>query len=377
MHKNSYPIFLSLLLIPWHTHAWPNLKFLRTLLCARRGYHASRPVYRPLNEENTRLIFSPEESSAPDLITSINELPSGGLVLLDGSSISHHGIIAALQMAAQRGVRIEACVDVSRAENEALANLRQDNDLKKNIIIYPRSIHTKRALLFPNDPRESGETDNGTVFFGSENMSNNAGRHIEVHLRSTAPSCVQKHFDDHLLNIKDEYLDDPASSQEDLRILNSRQHNLTSVIAAEIASPSTICIKLATMVLTDEGIWNALAAQACAGKKVQIIVDKDTRGYPSGKHFIPELLKHGAKVFSYGRTDRFQHAKIVSLEQLGENESPELGHKKTLDMISSANCTRMGNQQINSTMVVCNNPWFHDEIQTTLEKITNRCAALH
>jgi hypothetical protein len=367
MHKNSYPILFSLLLIPWHTQAWRNPRVLRSLL-TQRSYHTSRPAHRPLTEDNTRLTVSPEESSAPDLIRSINELPSGGLVLLDGSSISHNGVIEALQMAAQRGVRIEACVDTKRPENKALASIPE-------IKIHKRDIHTKRTLLFPIDP-ESGEID-GTVFFGSENMSNNAGRHIEVHLQSTAPICVHKHFKDHELNIKDKDQNEPDYSDEDLRILNSRQHNLNNIIAAHIESPSTVCIKLATMVLTDEAIWNALAAQARAGKAVQIIVDENTWKYPNGKHFIPELLKHGADVRSYGRAGRFQHAKIVSLEQLGEYESWQLGHKKTLDMISSANCTRMGNQQINSTMVVCNNPWFHGEIETTLGKIANLCTPLH
>jgi hypothetical protein len=334
-----------------------------------RGYHSSRPVHQQLTADNTRLIVSPESSAAPNLIALINQLQNGAWVLLDGSSISHHGVIAALQSAAHRGVHIEACVDTNRAENKALATIPE-------IIIHPRDIHTKRTLLFSTDPRESGETNNGVVFFGSENMSNNAGRHVEVHMQSTEKNCVAQHYQDHQLNVLDGQQEKEENSDADLQILNSRQHDLNAATAAAIACPRTLTVKLATMILTDEGIWSALAAQACAGKIVQVLIDKDTRDYPSGKHFIPELVKHGADVRSFSRTGRFQHAKIVSLEQDNEEDEIVEENKKTLDMISSANCTRVGNQQINSTMVVRNNRWFHTEIQTTLEKIANLCASL-
>ncbi len=345
-----------------------------------------------LKRADYQLRFSPQNSPIKDIIVAINETPAGGLIAMNGSYINHVGLVEALKLAQERGVRVELCVDATHAENEALRIQLSQADL--NAI---NCLHTKRCIIFDTDPKDDveivGKVRSVILFTGSENLSNNVSTHHEYTLVSQNHELIKRHYKDHLFNKKlckpyqlnrgDRNFDLPKVLLENkkevplsprfMRIYNSQKYDSGKLKAKRIEKPvptdATEKIYLSSMGFDDERIKDALLKKAHTGTEIILIVDKAAVKCDRGLRFLNELHAAKVKIYVWERS-AIQHTKLLLRERCNKLDGHYL---EALAVLSTGNLVKNSSTQINYDQIVPESRALSQDIRAYFDELQKVC----
>jgi ankyrin repeat protein len=322
-------------------------------------------------QDRSSLMATPKDTVMNSLANDIHETATNDYIGIESPHLSHSLIKDELIEAARRGSQIQIITDT-----ESALNLKKYfGRAPSNMTIIPLdTVSAKRALI-----------NNGSqtiVWFGSMNMSDDAGEHHDITLRSTDPNF-------YALNLaSQQQLDKSAKSQNNINF-TSQQIIRSSTKEAQEAKKKAIHEFQTCATKPDDYLYfvaynlddpeiekEILDAQKKAKGLVTIILDNKTwKNHRLRSDFLKPLISNNANVYIFNKDQtkktasgniKTMHIKSI-LRKCGET---------SLLLISSGNFTPQGKQNINYDLWQPISSDLANQFKSTLDAIAKESEKL-
>jgi|GEM_PF-1237446 len=322
-------------------------------------------------QDHSTLMATPKDTVMNSLANDIHEAATNDYIGIESPHLSHQLIKDELIEAARRGSQIQIITDVESALNLKKYFGRPPSNMK---IIPLDAVNAKRAII-----------NNGSqtiVWFGSLNLSDDAGEHHDITIRSTDPSF-------YALNLtSQQQLNKPSKSQNNINF-TSQQIIRSSTKEAQAAKKKVIHEFPTCATKPDDYLYfvaynlndpeiekEILAVQKKSKAPITLILDnKCWKNHRLRSDFLKPLVSNNANVYIFNK-DQTKKTASGNIKTMHIKAIMRKCGETSLLLISSGNFTPQGKQNINYDLWQPISSDLADQFKRTLDAIANESEKL-
>lgn len=359
---------LSLTLIITHAHA-------------SETSPVSSPTKRIKRESTSRLLATPQDNIIAMIAADIDAVQPNGYIGIESPSVSNRIIRDKLIAAAARGAKVKIYVNDPARENNPNLVVIYDN-LKNNdieITVVP-TLHAKRIVIAKHIPAKDTEK---IVYIGSLNMTENSPHNHEIMMRCTdAELFLESYGDQHRLG-------KPYYNQRVPKPINVTSRTLMHSSYPEAAAAKKRVIEefsscthphdylyIAAFTLDDPEIMQAIIqAKQRSQRPIKVILDAINLQMHRAT-IIKPLVLAGVDVYIFNR-DQSKRTPLTYPKMMHVKAILRQCNQKCLSMISTANFTAAGKQDINQDLWEPCSLEFSDQLKRILDTVMQESEKLN
>jgi ankyrin repeat protein len=322
-------------------------------------------------QESRTLMATPKDTVLKSLANDIHSAATNDYIGIESPHLSHKLIKDELLQAAHRGAQVQIVTDTDSVLKLKKYFGRTPTNMK---IIPMDKQHTKRAVI--NNGSEN------IVWFGSMNMSDDAGQNHDISIRSTDPNFYTLHY------ANQQQLDKPSTSQSELnftspQIIRSATKEAQAAKKKVISEFPTCATKpddyfyFVAYSFDDQEIEKAiLEIQKTSNKQMTLILDnKSWKNHRLRFAFLKPFVANGGTVYVFNKDQtkkttsgktKSMHIKAI-LRKCGET---------AILLMSTGNFTPQGKQNINYDLWQSISPKLADQFKGILDSIISESVKL-